>query len=622
MSDTATAPEELAKLDAQSSARFAAFRAVDRRGLDEWGRDNIIMGEGWSAWPGRFDPSITPMICEPLRRLGGTGPRRVTILGPAAGSKSTIGEVLIAWVIDNAPGLTVWFTETIDTAKEFAESRLNRVLAACPRVASWFVQMARHAKRTQEIHFPHMSLLVRAANETQAQSKHIRHMVCDETWRYPTGMLAMLHKRTTRFAHNRTILELSTGSLAGDETDEAFGMGSRQEWQVYCPACKTHHVPRWSFGKDKPGGVKWSPLAKRADGSWNFRIVIESAYYECPLCSAQYAANAANGYALNHAGKFTDPHPDTVPNHWSFRWNCIATDFAQLGTVAVEYLLAKAAAKRGMMTLLQEFTQKKLAEAWKEIVTDADITQALATGYKMGEAWADEFLRFMTVDVQATHMWCVVRAWSKAQEARLAWAGRVESFGEVREMQLRHGVQDQRVLIDSGDFTDAVYTECAFYGWYAIKGEPAERGYRRDLGGGRFASELAEFSGGNAAHSRTKYFPVKPRQGGKANWCHMIKVSDSLSSDVLGAMRGGTAGWTAANDAPQDWREQMAAVVKSQVANKKTGRMEWIWKTIAKCGEHLWDCERYQLAAAVMSGVLKISTQPKTEEDKKEEKAA
>lgn len=598
-----------------------AFRPVDRRGLDEWAEANLVMGS-WSPWQGAFRVSNTPWIREPLRALGASGPKRVTVVGPAAGGKSMIGEVLLAWVIENQPGLTAWYSHTDEMAKKFAETRIHRVLGACPAVSKWFGLMPRHAKRTQQIHFPHMSLLIEAANETNAQSNHIRHAIFDEPWQYAPGILAQLHKRTTRYKHNRTILEISTGSLDGDETDVAYNLGTRQEWQILCPSCGELHVPRWSFGKGKPGGVRWSADAKKSDGAWNARAVMQSTQYECPLCSARMDANDANAYAANKDGRYTDPHPEAMERHSSFHWNCIASDFSQLGLWAVDYLQAKAASKRGFMALLQEFHQKRLALAWKEIVTDADITKALDTGYKMGEAWADEFLRFMTVDVQATHMWCVVRAWSKAQEARLVWAGRVESFGEVREMQLRHGVQDQRVLIDSGDFTDAVYTECAFYGWYAIKGEPAERGYRRDLGGGRFASELAEFSGGNAAHSRTRYFPLKPRSGGKATWCHLIKVSDKLSSDVLGALRAGNAGWTAANDAPQDWREQLAAVVFFNEANKKTGRMERRSKTAGKCGEHLWDCERYQLAAAVMSGVLKISTQPKTEEEKKEENAA
>jgi len=600
----------------------AAFRPVDRRGLDEWAEDNLVMGS-WSPWPGKFHVDNTPWIREPMQRLSATGPKHVIVVGPAGGSKSMIGEALLAWIVDNQPGPTSWFAPTEAKAKKFSETRIQRVLGACARVARWFALMSRHARRTQEIHFPHMSLLIQAANETNAQSDHLRHGVFDEPWLYKPGMRAQLQKRFARYTHNSTILDVTTGPLDGDETDSHYKQGTQQERMIRCMGCGELHVPLWTFGKDKLGGVKWSPDAKGASGEWNMRKVQASTYYECPLCGHRHEPTAANAYAINKGCGYTAPSPDAMLNVYSFHWNCIVADFKSLGAIAVEYLEAKAAAKRGMMKLLQEFHQKRLALAWKEELPGSDITQALATGYKMLEPWADEFVRFMTVDVQATHFWVTIRLWSKKQESRLFFFCRAESWGEVREIQLRHGVQDTRVLVDSGHFTDAAYTECAFHGWYAIKGEPAERGYRRDIGGGRFASEIAEFSGGNAAHSRTKYFPVKPRPGGKANWCHLIKVSDVLSSEVLGALRGGNAGWTAANDTPQDWREQMAAVVFYTEKNA-AGRAVKKSKTVGKCGEHAWDTERYQLAAAVMSGVLKISTQPSTTttaEEGKEEAA-
>src|ERR1017187_2383974 len=305
------------RLDRVDDAIFSGFRPADRRGLDEWSKENVVMGS-WSPWPGPFDPSLTPWIVEPMRIAGARGPKRITITGPAAGGKSTIAEIFVTWVIDNAAGLTVWFAHTDEMAKEFAETRLNRVLESCPKVARWFPQN-RHQKRTQAIHFPHMSLLIRSANESNAQSRHIRHLVCDETWQYPPGLLAQLHKRTTRFAHNRTILELSTGSFEGDETDTGWHQGTRQDWQFKCRACGQYHAPRWTFGRiDAPGGVKWDAGAREPDGSWNFRKVAESTVYECPNCRTRHAATSENAFALNRDGCYTQQAADAMPRHWSF----------------------------------------------------------------------------------------------------------------------------------------------------------------------------------------------------------------------------------------------------------------------------------------------------------------
>lgn len=574
---------------------ISGFRPADHRRLDEWARENVLVG-AWSPWPGPFDPGITPWIIEPMRIAGAPGPKRITITGPAAGGKSTIGEVLLAWIIDNAPGLTVWFAQTDEAAKEFAETRINRVLESCPRVVRWFPQN-RHKHRTQATHFPHMSLLIQSANETNAQSKHIRHLICDETWQYDPGMLAQLHKRTTRFAHNRTILELSTGSVEGDETDSAWHQGTRQEWQLKCPACGLHHVPRWTFGKiDAPGGVKWDAGAREADGTWNFRKVVESTSYECPLCRVRHAANAANGYALNRDGSFTEPAADAMPRHWSFHWNCIASDFSQLGAIAVEFLQAKAAIKRGTTALFQEFTQKKLAESWNEDRLPQEAIAQIDSDYSLGDPWAEEGMRVMIVDCQQTHFWALVRAFTKDGRSRLVDCARLESWESVRAFQTSHAISDDLVLVDSGKWPDTVYTECCLYGWLAIKGEAVPGGYLvRDIAGNG-QRVIARASEGIC-------YPARLAAGSKKGGTRLYLVSDQLSSEILARARAGRlAGWTIAKDAPVFYRAQLASMVRVSARNKLTGQPTLTWKELGNAGNHLWDCERYAIAAAYLCG--------------------
>jgi len=586
------------------SSYCRAFTPRDERELDEWARENIKVG-AWSPWEGDFTTDRTPWIVEPLRVLGRPGPRRMTILGPASGGKSTIGEVFLAWLIDNAPGFAVWYAQDEEAAKEFAETRVQRFLGSCEKVSRWF-PANRHMKRTQAIHFPHMSFVIQAANLGNVQSKHIRHMICDETHLWTPGMLAAAHKRTTRFAHNRTILELSTGSLEGDETEQAWNQGTKQRWQLFCVKCGTYHVPRWSFGRaDTPGGVKWSQAAKRKDGVWNFRIVEETTEYECPNCSARYAANASNGYALNAHEQYTAPADDAMPNHYSFHWNCIASEFSKLGEIAVEYLQAKQAIKRGDMSLLQEFTQKRLAEAWVDQLPEVE-TIELSGDYSLGDHWEEEFRRFMTIDVQQTHFWIVIRAWSKIGYSRLVWAGRAETWGECADIQEKNGIASSYVFADAGDFTDQVYTECAFRGWYAIKGEVAHQGYRKQRPGGRAVFEVCMFSGGDERHLRNKMYPAQPKSGSAQRYCELLLVSETRTAEALHLFRTGRAeGWSNAKDTPQEHKNQLASVVSRYREIGKTGRKVREWATIGKHGNHLWDCERYQIAAAVMSGILR-----------------
>ena len=593
--------------DSLCAAAADAFRPPDRRDIADWARENIVVGS-WSPWPGPFDPSLTPWIIEPLRVLGQQGPRRVTITGPAAGGKSTIGEVFAAWAVDNAPGLTAWFAHTDEMAKEFAETRLHRMFAVCPRVARWFDLMPRHAKRTQAIHFPHMSFLVQAANETNAQSKHIRHLILDETWQYAPGMAAQLHKRTTRFAHNRTILELSTGSLEGDETDTAWRQGTRQEWQIVCPHCRRLHVPRWSFGRHgEVGGVKWDGAAKRDDGTWDLRRVSESVEYECPLCVRRIPANASNAIIVNRGSRFTDPASDAMPRHWSFRWNCIASDFAQLGQIAVEFLHAQAALKRGRTVLLQEFRQKKEALPWADEPPSIRIADT-AGDYLMGESWADESLRLMLVDVQQTHFWALIRIFSADGRSRLFACERLETWEAVRAYQVKHAVLDSAVLVDSGHKTDDTYAHCCLWGWFAIKGTEARDGFLVD-------GEKVIAAWSMTGQAPTRFSPAYLLPGSVNSWTEVLSVSKALTTGMLAQARGGRlVGWTVPKDAPDYYLAQMAA---RQFDDRKKA-----WVTVGKQGEHLWDCERYALAAAFMAGVSSLQTtknQEPTEQGKQNE---
>lgn len=582
------------------ASRYAnGFTPRDNRELDDWARQHIKVG-AWSPWEGDFTTDRTPWIVEPMRVLGRPGPRRVTMLGPAAGSKSTVSEVFLAWAIDNAPGFTVWYCQDEDAAKEFAETRVNRFLDSCERVSRWFpAGGARHKKRTQAIHFPHMSFVIQAANEGNVQSKHIRHLVLDEPWMYDAGMMSAAHDRTARFSHNRTIIETSTGSNKGDETDQAFNQGTRQEWQFLCPKCGAYHAPKWTFGRyDEPGGVKWSQTAKLTDGTWDLRAVAKSTYYQCPKCKHDFAANSANGYLLNKHGQYSAPAVDAMPEHWSFHWNCIASEFAQLGKFAVKFLLAKAAIKRGTTALLEEFTRKALAEAWEDSGAGAEMSTTLAGTYLMGEAWPDEVVRFMTIDVQQSHFWYVIRAWAANGHSRLVRAGRAETWGELRDLQEANAVQDRYVFADSSHYSGSVYKECCLYDWNAVKGVEALGGFTVKTESGRsYKVPVKEAEG--------RGIPVNPHHNQRVSTCLLLAVSEDMTSDTLRLFRSGTAeGWSLPADVSEEYTAQLASRVKRPEVVKSSGQTVWKWHTIGKQGEHLWDCERYQIAAAWLSGML------------------
>ena len=586
----------------------SGFAAADRRSIPEWCADKVTMGS-WSPWPGKMSFAHTPWLIEPLLALRRERCHRITILAAAAGGKSTIAESFMGWTIRNAPGFFCWFSHTQDTAKEFAETRLWPFLESIPEVEAIMPRGAdRHKKRSDGIIFPHMALLVLPANETSAQSKHIRYAVFDEPWLYKPGILAQLHKRTTKFAHNRKILELSTGSVLGDETDQAFRQGTQREWQLCCPKCEQLHIPLFSPERlDEKGGVRWNREAKRSTGEWDFDAVRKSVYYECPVCAAQYKASEENQHRLNRGADYTAGPPDA--EHESFHWPAWASDFRLLGDFAVEFLQAKAGLRRGTVELLQEFTQKRQAVAWDASVVDSEPTSSIVGDYAMGDPWPEAQCRIMAIDVQKTHFWVTVRDWSIGPKTRLVWAGRLETEADCRKAQQDYGVIDERVFMDSGHFTDRVYQICCRFNWNATKGEKAPNGFTMEDGGVKFKVPVIEANGEGV--------PMSLPMDAKVRSCPLYRISEEMTSERLHLFRTGRAeGWTNPSDTPKEYAEQMAARVRRARQNPKTGQTYYEWVTIARCGEHLWDCERSQIAGAFLCDVLDAEAEQPKEEKK------
>lgn len=590
------------------SDRFAAcFQSADMRPLDEWAPDNVDVGS-WSPWPGKLSFDQTPQLIPPLRAIRRETCHRLTVVAAAAGGKSTIGETFLSWLIKNAPGFTCWFSQTKETAKEFAETRIWPFLMSCPQVVK-LLPDSRHKQRTMDVLFPHMSFLIRPANQTSAQSKHIRYLFCDEPWLYKPGILMQLHKRTTKFAHNRKILELSTGSILGDETDQAYNAGTKREWQFTCYKCGKMWVPPFSPERlDVPGGVKWEPESKLESGIWDFDRVRKTAYYECPFCRERYAPTEENQYRLNRPDSYTSGPEDA--EHESFHWPAWVSDFRLLGDFAVEFLQAKAAIKRGSTELLQEFVQKREARAWDIAAVDAEPMTEIESDYRMGDHWPEATARVITVDVQKFHMWLLCRDWAPGPRSRLVTYEKVLTWDEIRKRQLELGVDNILVFIDSSHFTELVYGQCCRFGWNAIKGEPAPNGFLKKEGESKRYVPVIESNGRGQ--------PAQLPADARFSSCTLWRVSEEMTAGSLHLFRTGRAkGWTIPRNPPADYSQQMAARVRRARQHKATGQTVWEWFTIGKCGEHAWDCERYQCAPTHIGGILE-GLEPETQIEKEE----
>lgn len=252
----------------------------------------------------------------------------------------------------------------------------------------------------------------------------------------------------------------------------------------------------------------------------------------------------------------------------------------------------------------RDFYQKRLAMPWKP---DEEIEKFVlhGDGYRLVEIAAapatkiaNEVARLLTADRQRDHWWVTVRAWRSDGSSRLLYFSRAQKIEEVREIQVRHGVEDQLTFQDAQHATAHVYADCVRYGWTALHGS-GEDSFAHHLRSGK---EVRRF-----------YSPLKQAAvpGGLAPYVHW---SSEPIKDILHSLRTGRgAKWETPDDAPENYVKQLSGDQKRESINKRNGRLVWRWKRVG--GNHAWDCEAMQVAAALMLRILSAPDAPESGAD-------
>jgi hypothetical protein len=548
-----------------------------------------------SARSTRFDGNAAPWLNDIIRAVKDDRVKQIVVRAPTGGGKSTLLELLSCWIVAQQPGPMMLVGTTDDTAKEWAESRLMPVFNACPPVARLFPE-DRHQKRKTSIMFPHMALFLAGANMTSLQEKSMRYVYMDETWQYKPGMIGEA-KRRTHDRWNAKVIMVTQGwatSTADDggvhDMDREWASGEVREWGVECPACNQWHKMLWtSIVYDE---------AKTPHGDWDWQALAASVRHKCPECGHETPDTTAHRRAMAARGSYHSEGGNYVAGNLSFTFSALAVWWIPWADLAIQWVQAMTDKARGVIDPLRQFRQKRLANVWVNDneappinLLSADYRKA---DYSNGEKIEQEQARLLTVDVQQDHLWALIRAWRSDGTSMLLWEGKVLTFETLRDLQLRMGVRDNLVFIDSGYESGKVYEWCAKFsaynqsgwvpnsGWTALKGAAQERfahtvnGKRVD----RFFSPPSKVAAASGRH------------------CRLVVWSNTIVKDRLVQLRSvGDPTWSFPSDVSDHWQKQMNSEVKRDVVNKVTKAVAQQYVKIYR-HNHLWDCEVMQVAAA------------------------
>lgn len=571
--------------------------------IDEWANGSLKLPQ--SVRRGVFLSEESPWLIEPLRAIGDPNVTRVDIRAPVGCAKSLIGEIVIAWLIENDPGSTYYVWQSDPDGTDAMEDRVLPMLEANAYTHER-LPTDRRKKRMAKISFPHMPLYIVGANPNAAQSKRIKWLIMEEPHLYRPGFMSAFEKRCEG-VKGAKIITLSTGSVLDDESDKSFVDGTQEEWEVKCPHCGT-----FQRLTDSPDRLKADRNEKTLDGDGNFiwSKFLATVRYNCEACNKDWPTTEAFRKEQSQDWRWTAQNPNAKASHRSFHLEAVGVYWTFLQTILEEKLKASYAAKRGSLELLKDYVQKRRAMAWDESPPETSTSDiARITGeFMKGDKWPEAICSFLLFDNQAgvsakgegEHRW--YSQWGFGlTEMRLMDEGKVGTWEECEDLRIKLGVPPLMTWVDCAYDTARVQAICCRYGWRGLWGDHTGKlsyPHHEMVQGKRIVRQMP-FSTPQLGHLSNS--GGTQRQAVYFWWCHqpIAQLYHSLKDGLT------TYAFRIAQDTSEDWKKHNSVEYKARIVDSR-GNTKWMW-TRGKSGkpDHQLDCGEMGIVAALMHPQLR-----------------
>lgn len=536
-----------------------------------------------------FDLSSTPWFEEPMREIVDNRNKEICVTAPVGCGKSTMVEGLLCYLAGEDPGPTLVVGQTDPDICDWAETRLWPTMKNCQPLEG-IIPVKRNKVRKSELLIDGMPIHLTGANLSGLQSKSKRWCIGDEVWMWQPGFIGQLRARTHRRWNGRVVLlgqagivrYSEDGEIIGDDFTAAHSLGEQREWGFSCPACDQWQPYRVSQLKYPEKGTTHQRASK--------------VQYECEQCLKRWPDVGEVRRNLSSRSCYQVLKAASIPGHISFHLNVLALWRNPWSDFVIQWITANEARKRGNIVPLKLLIQKELAEPWQEELSivrkDLCRVEARRSDYAEKQKLEGEVVRFATIDVQRDHYWIVIRLWRGDSSSLGVFYSRVETDETLDLLVKKYDISPNQVFIDASFDSGRVYDLVVKYGWCGVKGTDRENfthvrgkaGKTRKLQ--RFYSEMK--SAAAPAGGRARYFFLCVNQ---------VK-------DLLQTLReGGGSKWEVVDDIGRDYEEGIDSELKEEFLRPKTNQpqIKWVRK---KRNNHPWDCETYQVGAALIWGLF------------------
>ena len=580
-------------------AARAAVRPIDRRPIYEWAAQHVEMPAVLTV-QGKFNPSISRHLIEPFEALQNDRVRRVVILKPTRGGGTLLADVWCTWVMSVDPGPFMFNLHTDSVAKAHAETRIMPMLDRCGPIQSLINREDRHAKRKTSILFNNgFPIWIQGPSIGNLQARGVRYMVCDEIWDRTAWKDGRLDEALARLGdydkiQNSKCLFVSQGGWVGDALDDWWQTSYQREWLVECPSCHKHQAPVWRGMRDDKSryGIVYDGDAVSEESR-----VCETVRWECKFCGSGHKWSYKLAASWNRTGKYQQmSDSQTVAG---FHWNALVV--RQFEVLAELWCKSSRAGASGDYSYLRTFIQKQLAEPWDEArLIEAPPVETIHLSDS--KAWPEEKFRLLTVDVQETELYYVVRAYDAKGNSRRLDFGRVVGHETIRDIQKQWDVPDNHTGIDAGFNQREVAKWAVEYGWILLKGSD-QRTFKHKVKGS--AGKKARYV--NRIYSEPQ--GVDPHRGtalGGRRYATLIQFSDYDSQDMVQRCLDGKTKVSWARIECEDveketmWEKQLNGTKRKRDISSSGAVKHGFTKNP---NDHLRDCEKMSLAMATIKGI-------------------
>lgn len=584
----------------------------------EWAERNVSLPR--NATVVKWDSSQSIFLRQITEDFKNPAVNEITCMCSAQSAKTETLIALLLWAIAEDPGPILWVTTNQGEARKIARMRIMPAIDMCAPVITK-VPDGRYDRTTTTIYFPGAPLVICGADSpANLQSTPYRYIFLDEVRSWKPGAVQMVSKRTRSFPHSYKKVVVSTPSVANDQMHRFYLAGSQNQWHCKCPDCKAEFALDWGDRKSA-GGLKWDENDETVkDGKIVFDRLLETVRYKCPGCAKEWRDNPKDRKLLSNSGKWVSQNRKHAKNVRSYQWNALLPWWPSWTDQVKEYHEAMAAFRIGAFQPLKDHYNETRGQVWTdefrfakdlgtidERVGDYDITafQAMAAAIEPSPMRRVRFTVdgfevsriIMTNDVQGKggrHFWSVIRAWGPTGRSRRLASAKLYTIVEINQMAREWGVSPDDIVIDAAHWATEVYgyvlqSECR---WKAFRGDHREF--------------FTEASPEGPVKSITNVSWVDPAQGtrdeGRFGNIPLYHFSKPSTCDLLDSyLYGIIPGWEIDKGADEVYRLQVMAYYR-HISVDKNGNEKFEWRS--KREEHLADCERMQIAAAKLTGLL------------------